>query len=143
RTGSSDKVLDMGLRDHVAKLEKDKKRREKVRVDKVRAKLAPREELARTIHDALAEEADYLAEENFDLAHDTHSVRLDHALGYILILCEDERANICLFLREQEGSREVHPHKSANVFTKTVPEAVEAVAARISIMRDVVAERGG
>jgi len=133
----------MGLRSQVAKLEKAKKQREKVRVEKERAKRAPREILAQSIHDALAKEADYLAEENFKLSYATHKVTLDHALGYILILCEDERANTCLYIREEEGSREVHPHKSANEFTKTVSEAVEAVATRISIMKDVVVERGG
>lgn len=130
----------MGLRSQVAKLEKEKKQREKVRVEEERAKRAPREILAQSIHDALAKEADYLVEEKFTLSRETSKVTLDHALGYILILCEDKRANTCLFLREEEGSREVHPHESANVFTRTVTEAVEAVAERISIMRDVAAE---
>ena len=131
----------MGLRSQVAKLEKEKKRQEKKRVEEKRAKLAPREILAQSIHDALAKEADYLAEEEFTLSHATHKVTLDHVLGYILILCEDERANTCLFIREEEGGREVHPHKSANVFTQKVTDTVDAVAERISIMKDIVAEQ--
>ena len=133
--------VDMGLRDQVAKLEQEKERREEEKMEQQRAKLAPREVLARSVHDALEAEADYLNEEGYALSHSGSTVRLDHALGYVLILCENDRANVCLFLRAEEGGRQARPHPAGNEFVKTVGEAEEAVALRLSHMRDVVAEQ--
>ncbi len=130
----------MGLRDQVAKLEKEKEQRQEEKMEKAKAKLAPREQFAQSIHDALAQESDYLKEEGFELSLSKANVRLDHALGHILILCDDDRANVCLFLREEEGSKDFFPHKNGNEFVKTVDEAEEAVAKRLSDMRDVTVE---